>query len=71
MTTEVCDTCECSLSEPDSEIKTVEIPADMDFQREVRDYVLDKAKLDDESVFIDRVTVCPESVEVEYSTRLD
>jgi hypothetical protein len=71
MKAEPCDTCECSLSEPDSETKTVELPSDMDFQRDVRDYVLEKGKLDDESVFIDRVTICPSSVEVEYSTRLD
>lgn len=66
---EPCRDCGCALSDPDVETQTVEMPAEMGFQEQIRDYVLENGKLDGDSVFIQQVTICPESVEVEYQGR--
>ena len=64
--TETCSDCSCGLSDPKTTVETETIPSDLDFQREVRDYVLEDLDLNDEDTFIEQVVVCPEEVEVSY-----
>lgn len=65
---ETCENCECSLSYDDLEAETAEIPGHMPFQEMVRSYVLSHLDVDDEAdVFLSKVEICPQTVEVTYS----
>ena len=64
--TDGCSECSCALSDPEMEVETEELPSELQFQKEVRDYVLDKLDLNDEDTFIEEVVVCPERTEVSY-----
>jgi len=64
---ETCEDCSCGLSDDDIEVQEDEIPLQMQFGVEVRDYVLSHLDVEDsEDTFIERVTVCPKTVKVEY-----
>lgn len=59
-----CEDCSCSIEdsmgrEPD--LETVSAPAALDFQKEVRDYLL-RYDLIDEDDLVSQVVVCPEEV---------
>jgi hypothetical protein len=66
---DTCEDCECGLSEENYGGQEVKIPADEDFNADVRDHVVENARLDSDDVFIDRVIICPSETKVEYSTR--
>jgi hypothetical protein len=63
---EPCEDCSCGLAAEDKSTQTTEIPAELQFQSIVRDYVLDQLDMDDEDTFIEQVTICPQKVDVTY-----
>lgn len=63
---EPCENCGCGLVGGAEETKTETIPVDMDFEKAVRDYVLDQLGLDQEDTFLQKVEICPGTVEVTY-----
>lgn len=65
---DTCDSCECSLSNDDLDTETEVFEPEMDFEKEIRDTVIDELDLDDEMTFISQVTVCPRETRVEYHT---
>jgi hypothetical protein len=65
---DTCDSCECSLSNDDLDTETEVFESEMDFEKEIRDTVIDELGLDDEMTFISQVTVCPQETRVEYHT---
>ena len=68
---ETCDSCSCGISDAENESQTDEIPAYMPFQKAVRSYALNHLDFEDEDdIFIDKVEICPEKVEVTYSEGL-
>lgn len=59
-----CDDCSCSISDPlgrEPELEVVTAPAALDFQAEVRDYLLRYDLIDDDDL-VSQVVVCPEEV---------
>jgi hypothetical protein len=65
---DACDSCECGLSNDDLDTETEVFEPEMDFEKEIRDTVIDELGLDDEMTFISQVTVCPRETRVEYHT---
>lgn len=59
---EPCENCTCQLAEIDFDGSEIELPRNMDLERDVRDYILNHADLDDEDTFIWKVEIFPEGV---------